>query len=350
MSGHTGLYDICDGSTRGGQVQTQDISYASCVEQTSLCLFYSICALESLIAYGADTSNTIAEAPPPKQRDLGFFSTLAHEPYIYRITIKGKRILILRQVDDFDIGASNEETYHLFCDALDSSLKATLKHEGPITDYNGIDVEQTPDYINLSSSTYLRKILTDQQWDSGKPPSDRPIPVSGDSTYLRSLDEATGPATDATRQQLAMRMGFSYPELHYIAIKTVFRYLRTTVYYDLYYWRVKPLTQLPYSTSSPEAKLLTASDAAKMALYIRARHLDIRHFALLDWVEQDLIHLSPISTTINGSNAMTKLTQSHSVTPSFSFLHSNPIDFILFISLSRLHPSVGGGVGVTSPE
>jgi hypothetical protein len=90
------------------------------------------------------------------------------------------------------------------------------------------------------------------------------------------------------------------------------------------------------STSSTEAELLAASDAAKMALYIRsildelgvpqehatliyednegalhmanasqptkrARHLDIRHFALLDWVEQDLIRLSPISTTINGN-------------------------------------------------
>jgi hypothetical protein len=66
-------------------------------------------------------------------------------------------------------------------------LNETLKRQGPITHYNGIDVEQTQDFIKLSSSTYIRKILTDQQWDSGKRTSTRPIPMSGDSNYLRSL-------------------------------------------------------------------------------------------------------------------------------------------------------------------
>jgi hypothetical protein len=42
----------------------------------------------------------------------------------------------------------------------------------------------------------------------------------------------------------------------------------------------------------------------------RTRHMDIKHFALLDWVEQDLLQLQHISTHDNAADAMTKpLTQ-----------------------------------------
>ncbi len=38
----------------------------------------------------------------------------------------------------------------------------------------------------------------------------------------------------------------------------------------------------------------------------RTRHMDIKHFALLDWVEQDLLILEQISTNDNAADAMTK--------------------------------------------
>jgi hypothetical protein len=38
----------------------------------------------------------------------------------------------------------------------------------------------------------------------------------------------------------------------------------------------------------------------------RTRHMDIKHFALLDWVEQDMLILETISTSDNVSDAMTK--------------------------------------------
>jgi hypothetical protein len=38
----------------------------------------------------------------------------------------------------------------------------------------------------------------------------------------------------------------------------------------------------------------------------RTRHLDIKHFALLDWVERDLILLKTISTSDNAADAFTK--------------------------------------------
>ena len=37
------------------------------------------------------------------------------------------------------------------------------------------------------------------------------------------------------------------------------------------------------------------------------RHIDIKHFALLDWVEEDLVKLQKIATSLNSADNMTKL-------------------------------------------
>jgi hypothetical protein len=38
----------------------------------------------------------------------------------------------------------------------------------------------------------------------------------------------------------------------------------------------------------------------------RARHIDIKYFALCDWIERDLIHLKRIDTSINIADHLTK--------------------------------------------
>lgn len=93
--------------------------------------------------------------------------------------------------------------------------------------------------------------------------------------------------------------------------------------------------------SSTEAEFVAACDTAKMILFFRSlldeldlpqhsatilyedntgallmanaqqptrrtRHMDIKHFTLLDWVEQDLLQLQQISTHDNAADAMTK--------------------------------------------
>ncbi len=93
--------------------------------------------------------------------------------------------------------------------------------------------------------------------------------------------------------------------------------------------------------SSTEAEFVAACDTAKMILFFRSllqdialeqtqatilfednhgalmmadaqqptkrtRHIDIKHFALLDWVEQDLLILEAISTHDNAADAMIK--------------------------------------------
>ncbi len=60
----------CDGSPRSGQARILDKTYPNCVDQTGASFFYSVAAAENLLVFGADLSNTFAEAPPPKQ---GFY-------------------------------------------------------------------------------------------------------------------------------------------------------------------------------------------------------------------------------------------------------------------------------------
>ena len=72
----------CDGSPRSGQAKVLDETYANCVDQTSLRLFYAITAVENMLIFGADVSNAFAKALPPKQGFYIHLDRTFHESWV----------------------------------------------------------------------------------------------------------------------------------------------------------------------------------------------------------------------------------------------------------------------------
>ncbi len=186
-----------------------DKTYANCVDQTSSRLFYAILAKENLLVFGADVSNAFAEALPPKQgfyvqpdkafhnwwvlhkrrppilegrvipalsamqghpesphlwekhanailQGLGLTPT-THEPYLYSGTVSGKRVIFKRQFDDFAIATADEKTANILLDLIDDELSISLKQQGLLDMFNGINITQTRDYIKINCHTYIDK-------------------------------------------------------------------------------------------------------------------------------------------------------------------------------------------------
>ncbi len=178
VNGREKAYCVCDSSTRSGMVRVLAETYANCVDQTSAHLFYAVAAAENLLVYGANMSNAFAEAPSPKQGfyihpnrafndwwvnhkhlapippghvipilsamqghpesprlwekhadetlcKIGLTPTI-HEPCLYSGNINGKRVLFLRQVDDFAIAAPDTHTSEVLMDLIDNRMKIPI--------------------------------------------------------------------------------------------------------------------------------------------------------------------------------------------------------------------------------
>jgi hypothetical protein len=165
---------ICNGSPRAAKAIILDKTYTNCVKQTSSRMFYGITAAENLLVYGANVSNTFAEAPPPKQgfymypdhafhewwerhllqlllnpgevipvlsamqghlesprlwekhvdsilHDIGLTPTV-HKPCLYSGIINGNCVLLKCQVNDFAITAHDELTANILLDLINVEL------------------------------------------------------------------------------------------------------------------------------------------------------------------------------------------------------------------------------------
>jgi hypothetical protein len=179
-------------------------------QSNSAHLFYAVAAAENLLVYGADVSNTFAEAPPPKQgffirpdrafnewwvqhkhlppippsrvipvlsamqghpesprlwekhadeilREIRLTPTI-HELCLYSgvINCQRQRVLFMRQVDNFAIAAPEARTADILMDLIDDKLKIPIKRQGYLDMYNGVDIQQTRYYIKISLKTYVR--------------------------------------------------------------------------------------------------------------------------------------------------------------------------------------------------
>ena len=314
-------------------------TYASCVEQPCMRLFFALSAALGLVVTVADTTNAFQQSPPPSEKcylaiddafrswhrkrfgmdvhpdthcvpverafqghpeagalwermivgilegdELGFVST-THERNLYRGTIDGALVLVCRQVDDFAIATASPDTAEKLIAVINKHATTTSKGIG-VKDaqgiglrYNGIDIHQTRNYTKLSCETYIDRLLQTHGWE--KPAaneSDRfdvvPLPVDSVEALLKDAGPSEG---SKEHRELAEKVGFGYrmllgelmyafvvcrldigfavtllarfstcpSRLHYMALKSVTRYLRRTKDWGLIYWRQAPLDSLP---------------------------------------------------------------------------------------------------------
>ena len=83
-----------------------------------------------------------------------------HEPFLcYNPNYKGGEICFLQQVDDFAISAPNSDLANEIIYAIDSHMTIKVKPLEMIDRFNGVDVQQTRNYIKLHNATYIKNIL-----------------------------------------------------------------------------------------------------------------------------------------------------------------------------------------------
>ena len=323
----------CNGGKKYGKAVTVAETYATCVEQPTCRLYWAVTASENLIAMGADAGNAFAEAPPATEpfymriddqfrewwtehmgrppippgwvlpvnhalqghpeaprlwekhihgilvNELKFTTPTTHEKCLYsrRIPESPDDLqMILRQVDDFSVSATEQSTCQGIIKVIGLHLKAPLNDLGIIRKFNGVNILQTRWFVKISCEDYILKILLHHQWQDLKA-SNIPLPMRSESKYQRELEQADRPATAHEQLQIQKQAGFSYrmttgeliyalvvarldisfaiiklcqynanpAAVHYQAIKHVFAFLNNTREDGLIYWRPQPRMDLP---------------------------------------------------------------------------------------------------------
>ncbi|KAG7338408.1 reverse transcriptase RNA-dependent DNA polymerase [Nitzschia inconspicua] len=331
-SGERRSRSCCDGSLRAAPLLHQVAStYSSCVEQPIQRMFFALAAAHDMRVYGGDATDAFAHSPPPetptfimiddayaewyKARfgvtldrnmvlpvlhalqghpesgrlwetyinkilslpELSFRST-THDRTIYSGVFEGEPILLLRQVDDFALACRRESTAKAVYDFIGKALQQPNEAQPPFTylgllsDYNGVDVHQTADYIELTSAGYIDRLLRSHGWDTPSPhesSDDRSAPLPVDAVD-RLYQSPAGPSEGSPEHaDLCASQGFSYRTLlgellyayitcrpdigyavvtlskfasaphayHYSCLKGVARYLRRTKHWGIRFAR-----------------------------------------------------------------------------------------------------------------
>jgi hypothetical protein len=223
------------------------------------------------------------------------FKPTIHEPCLYCGVFDGQRVIFKRQVDDFAIGAKTESIANKIFDILDSSLRMPMRRQGLIVMYNGLDIQQSRYFIKISVQTWLTKMLAPYFADWLEiPTTPFPTPLGSSESFLKRLYSTVGDPSPKIQAALEKSMGLKYrkaigeliwpmttcrpdlsqsvvkcaqasacpAEVHYCAVKNIFRYVAATVSDGIYFWRTEanmdlPDDPLPTISSTPHDIALT---------------------------------------------------------------------------------------------
>jgi hypothetical protein len=265
-----------DGSKRAAPWLRQFVqTYASCIEQPCMRLFFALSAALGLTVVFADTKNAYQQSPPPSvpcyleiddaycswyrkrfgkdidpkeyvipvnralqghpeagvlwekmivgiltSAELGFTST-THEKNLYRGEIDGELVLVCRQVDDFAIASKSRAAADKLIATINSHVTTDNMGIGARDDagvharYNGVDIHQTADYNKMSCETYIKRVLQTHGWEvPGAKESDRHdiVPMSAETCKL--LWTKTGPLEGTKEHRdLEKKVGYSYRQI-----------------------------------------------------------------------------------------------------------------------------------------
>ncbi len=135
-----------------------------------------------------------------------------HEPCLYSGLIDGQCVLFMWQVDDFVVAAPSEQIANHVFDMFNNRLTFPMKRMGLISLFNGLDITQTVDFVTISCSTYLDKVLQKHlfTWllDHDLPSQPTPLPTT--KTFLTLFLNAKGDPDPKAQAQLAQSMKLSY--------------------------------------------------------------------------------------------------------------------------------------------
>lgn len=139
------------------------------------------------------------------------FTTTTLDCCIYRTVWKGNLVFLLRQVDDFALVCKHEQTAKEIYGLVGLQLQTDNKEEPPfdyfglLEDFNGVDVHQYRDCIQISCPEYIERFVTSHEWNDEpefNTTSIKPISPLPDNCinvmYNIALANTTVPSTDSS--------------------------------------------------------------------------------------------------------------------------------------------------------
>jgi hypothetical protein len=189
---------------------------------------------------------------------------------------------MLRQVDGVLVSAAAETDRAAVLSGIAKAVTFKISAENTVLFY-AIDIEQTAKYIKVYCRSYITSCLTKLGWEATRQDCCVVVPIA--PSTLKAMSNSPGPLNPKDLLVITERFGFQYrtltgmlifavqigrfdiapavsilckyndrpAEVHFLAAKTMMRYLRSTINRGLIYWRPtgRERSDLPHGDLTP---------------------------------------------------------------------------------------------------